>query len=208
MTTLKKNDKNATYHHGDLRNTLIRVGTEMLAEAGEAELSLRKLAKRVGVSHNAPYQHFSDKNALLAAIAEEGFRILSAEMDAVIAIGEQLEPQAYIMAASRAYVTFAIHHASHLQVMFGPLPPIQYPTLYEASVVSFGKLIQVVKDCQARGYLKPDPPEALALLIWIQVHGLSAILNANKLPPHIRNDYSTDELVTYFTKMLCAGLEK
>src|SRR5262245_57255125 len=72
------------YHHGDLRNALIQAGKTLLAEEGVAGLELRKVARAAGVSHAAPYRHFADKQALLAAIAEDGFYQLTEGMDAAI----------------------------------------------------------------------------------------------------------------------------
>src|SRR5215212_4914161 len=72
------------YHHGDLRNALIRAGQELLAQEGIAGLDMRKVARAAGVSHAAPYRHFADKQALLAAIAEDGFYQLAEGMDAAI----------------------------------------------------------------------------------------------------------------------------
>src|SRR5215467_776183 len=69
------------YHHGDLRAALIRAGLAILAEEGVQALTLRAAARRAGVSHNAPYRHFADKEALLAAIAEEGFIDLAARVE-------------------------------------------------------------------------------------------------------------------------------
>ncbi|PLS69654.1 MAG: hypothetical protein CV045_00830 [Cyanobacteria bacterium M5B4] len=71
---------NGSYHHGDLKQALISAALEVVAQEGAKNLSLRQVAKRVGVSHNAPYRHFPDRDALLAALAEEGFRGLTAAM--------------------------------------------------------------------------------------------------------------------------------
>ena len=68
--------KKKTYHHGDLKNALIRAGVDILAKDGVTGLSLRKVALKAGVSHSAPYAHFADKQALIAAISTEGFRQL------------------------------------------------------------------------------------------------------------------------------------
>jgi AcrR family transcriptional regulator len=76
----------AKYHHGNLRNALIAIATELLAEEGVHALSLRKMAQRAGVSHNAPYMHFADREAVLVAIAEEGFRLLSVEVESTICL--------------------------------------------------------------------------------------------------------------------------
>src|SRR5258708_15858992 len=71
-----------SYHHGDLRNALIQAGLELLSEGGAQELDLRKVARRAGVSHAAPYRHFADKQALIAAINEEGFHWLADRIQA------------------------------------------------------------------------------------------------------------------------------
>ncbi|WP_156508836.1 TetR/AcrR family transcriptional regulator, partial [Oleiphilus sp. HI0132] len=72
------------YHHGDLRNKLISISLEMLQENGMPGLSLRKLAERAGVSRSAPYHHFKDKNDLLAAVAEQGFEVLTEQLSSAI----------------------------------------------------------------------------------------------------------------------------
>ena len=72
------------YHHGDLKNALIKAGVEILAKEGVHGLSLRKVAQKAGVSHTAPYSHFSDKQALIAAISTEGFRIIYEKLDSAI----------------------------------------------------------------------------------------------------------------------------
>ena len=83
----------AKYHHGNLRNALLAIATELLVEDGIQALSLRKMAQRAGVSHNAPYMHFADKEAVLAAIAEEGFRRLAIEVEAAISQAGQSSRQ-------------------------------------------------------------------------------------------------------------------
>ena len=83
-TPKKAPSKTREYHHGDLRNALIQAGLAILAEEGTHALSLRAAARRSGVSHAAPYRHFADKEALLAAIAEQGFNTLAASVRAAI----------------------------------------------------------------------------------------------------------------------------
>src|SRR5260370_8363924 len=73
--------KGKPYHHGDLRAALIQAGLAILAEEGAQALTLRAAARRAGVSHSAPYRHFADKEALLAAIAEEGFTQLAQRLE-------------------------------------------------------------------------------------------------------------------------------
>src|SRR5579885_1357404 len=101
--------KPRAYHHGDLRHTLIQAGVELLAEEGAQELDLRKVARRAGVSHAAPYRHFADKQALIAAVTEEGFRLLAEEIQ--VALREVSdEPFEQLLGIARAYVHFAKAH--------------------------------------------------------------------------------------------------
>jgi len=106
-----------TYHHGNLRAALLERAERTLEERGVQELSLRELAREVGVSHAAPRRHFADKQALLDALAEEGFARLAGEMDAAIAgAGGSWREQFGAFAA--AYVRFATEHATLLELMF------------------------------------------------------------------------------------------
>lgn len=103
----------ATYHHGDLRPALLRAAAKILEKEGSDAVSLRDLARRAGVSHTAPYRHFPDRRALLAALAEEGFAQLAAELE-----GRPWREQAV------AYVRFAIANPERFRLMFTrPAPP-------------------------------------------------------------------------------------
>jgi AcrR family transcriptional regulator len=101
--------KKSGYHHRDLRQSLIGAAIALISEEGISDLSLRQVARRVGVSHNAPYRHFEDKDALLAAVAEQGFQSLkvameTAKQDIPLGTSQCLE------AIGRAYVNFALAH--------------------------------------------------------------------------------------------------
>lgn len=193
------------YHHGDLRNTLIQLGTEMLIEKGQVSISLRQLAQRAGVSHNAPYQHFADKDALLAAIAEEGFRMLAEAMETADSDAAR-DPQARLTALGRSYIHFALAHPSHVQLMFGTFPNSDYPSLQQASFATFERLAAAVNDIRGAGQLAPFAPDDAASMLWMLVHGLSAILIADKIPESIRRGRTPDELAGMYVEMVCVGL--
>jgi AcrR family transcriptional regulator len=106
------------YHHGDLRRALLDAALLLVEEQGVAALSLRELARRLGVSHAAPGHHFPDRLALLVAMASEGFERLAEAMETAVA-GLPPGPER-LAAAGQAYLRFALDHPSHLQVMFGP----------------------------------------------------------------------------------------
>src|SRR4051812_36803257 len=103
-----------TYHHGNLRPALLRAASKTLEKEGAGALSLRDLARRAGVSHNAPYRHFRDRDSLLAAIATEGFRQL----------GDALRGRAG-KEMGAAYVRFALEHPQQFRLMFGGVLPIE-----------------------------------------------------------------------------------
>jgi AcrR family transcriptional regulator len=164
----------AKYHHGDLRNTLLTIATELLAEEGIQSLSLRKIAQRAGVSHNAPYMHFADKEAVLVAIAEAGFQMLSVDVEAAMALADNSAHQ-QVLAASKAYVRFAIDRAAHLQVMFRSIDVEKYPNLAVVSQASLRRLSELVKSGQARGEFRAGDPDEMTKAIWAMVHGISTL---------------------------------
>ena len=167
------------YHHGNLRNTLLTIAVELLAEDGVHALSMRKMAQRAGVSHNAPYMHFRDKDAVLAAIAEEGFILLAIEVESAIAKADKSARQ-QLIAASETYVRFALDRADRLQVMFRPIEVEKYPKLLEVSQASLNRLFEIVKAGQEKGELRSGNPHEMTKAIWTMVHGIAALSIAYK----------------------------
>ncbi|MEO0599510.1 MAG: TetR/AcrR family transcriptional regulator, partial [Chloroflexota bacterium] len=103
--------KNDTYNHGNLREALIDIALDILEEEGSAGIKMRAVGKRAGVSASAAYRHFSDKSALLAAVAKRGFDDLTIALNQVrtkthLSVDEQLQEMGVI------YVVFAVEHAS------------------------------------------------------------------------------------------------
>lgn len=196
----------ASYHHGDLRNALIAAGVKLLADEGMAGLSLRKLARAVGVSHNAPYMHFPDKEAVLAAIAEQGFQLLGAAVDAGQQRVANAAMQTRLVAVAQSYVQFARTYPNHLQVMFGPLAADTYPELARTAQATFARLVQIMREGQQRGELKDGAADQLALLLWMNVHGLSTLLIAGKIPPNALGGQSVDDVTALSVRMLCDGI--
>ena len=102
----------STYHHGELRPALLRAAAKILEREGREAISLRDLARRAGVSHAAPYRHFADRQALLAALAEDGFALLAADLQ-----GKAWREQAV------AYLRFALANPERFRLMFTlPVP--------------------------------------------------------------------------------------
>jgi AcrR family transcriptional regulator len=149
----------STYHHGDLRAALLQAAGEILEKEGLAALSLREAARQAGVSHNAPYRHFPDRDSLLAALAAEGFGLLKAELDQ--------RPEGSM---GLGYVEFALAHPQRFRLMFGgQLRSGDYPELRAAGEESYNKLQKAFDS------LGSDAPLAAAAA-WSLVHGLAHLI--------------------------------
>jgi AcrR family transcriptional regulator len=179
------------YHHGNLRETLLKASIALIAEVGPAGFTLREVARRAGVSHNAPYRHFQDKDDLMAAVATEGFRELTqAMLDAVERQPEALER---LKLSGLAYVAFALRRPEHFAVMFdAPVSKREHPESAAAAEQAFGTLVSFVKRCQDEGRLPSGDPLKHALLAWSLVHGIAKLAITGRLPYQ-----STDEILRF-----------
>jgi AcrR family transcriptional regulator len=198
-----------SYHHGDLKNALIAAGLQLLAERGVAGLNLREVARLAKVSHTAPYRHFSDKQALVAAIAAEGFEMLAAAIRAVDA-GTFSNTVERLAAAGEAYVRFAIEHPAHIAIMFDrENPRIEDPELYKISKFGFTYLVTHIQIGQANGELSPQEPIALARCLWAMLHGLAVLSIDRQLVvtdvPEMADPAYTLMLAKQYVRVILAG---
>ena len=166
------------YHHGDLPRALLDAALRIVETQGKEALTLRAVARLAGVSQAAPYRHFANKEALLAGVAEEGFRsLMSAMRESVQACGDI--PLARLRAVGIGYVTFATSHPSHFRVMFGRemADRSAFPILRQVANDTLAMVVDAIADCQRAGLVRSEEPAAdLALTAWSSVHGLSALL--------------------------------
>src|SRR5882762_9928982 len=137
------------YHHGNLRETLLEAAIRLIAEVGPTAFTLREVARRAGVSHNAPYRHFRDRDDLLAAVATQGYRELTVAM--MTAAKPELSPRNRLKQAGLAYVSFALRRPEHFTVMFdAPSSQQQRPDAAEAAKLAFATLLGFVQQCQEK----------------------------------------------------------
>lgn len=166
-----------SYHHGDLRRALLAEAARMVEEAGPGSLSLRELARRVGVSHAAPAHHFGDRRGLLTALATEGLRTLADDVRAASIDGFD--------EGAVAYVRFARRHPGHYAVMYRTdlLDPTDGP-LIEARVASSNALLAGVESIPTDRRPRLTTQEA-ARVAWALVHGLASLPAAgHEADPH------------------------
>lgn len=109
-----------SYHHGDLRNSLVEAARALIAELGPEGFTLREVARQVGVNHRAAYRHFEDKRALLAAVAQQGYEALIVETRAALLTVSTQSLESQLNTVLRQYVSFAIAHPAEFVVMMGP----------------------------------------------------------------------------------------
>jgi AcrR family transcriptional regulator len=168
---------NPTYYDGDLRRDLLDTALALIAREGASAVSLRSLARRLGVSHAAPANHFPDKAALFTAIAVEGFRLLAAAIrDGTGRLGPDAGAARRFRAAGRAYTGFALAHPAHFAVMWQrDLLHEDDPELAAAADATFELLLGGVRDVQAEGWAEGADPRTVAYLAWSVVHGLAAL---------------------------------
>ncbi|MEU9452324.1 TetR/AcrR family transcriptional regulator [Streptomyces sp. NPDC048277] len=170
------------YHHGDLRAALLASAERTLREKGAAALSLRELARDIGVSHAAPGRHFKDKQALLDALALSGFERLNQSLAAADLANAPLEPRLTLL--TRAYLAFTVENPELLELMYARKhdPDID-SRLADAVALSMGSFVQLIADAQQRGEIVGGDPERLTLFAASSIHGLAALVANCTLPP-------------------------
>ncbi len=197
-----------TYRHGDLRRAVLRASIDLIEKEGLGALSLREVARRIGVTHGAPYHHFPDKASLLRAVAEEGFAALARSMAKDLDAAS--DPLARLQACGLGYVKFALENPGTFRLMFRPeLTGIQGTDVPRPVLEAWETLVDAVERCQSAG-LAPAPPAApartLANLCWSTVHGLATLWLDRPLRPGATGE-GTDaprglELATEVTTLL------
>jgi AcrR family transcriptional regulator len=164
------------YHHGDLQRALLQEALQTIQTGGVEQLTLRAVGEKLGVSRTALYRHFSDKQALLAAVGREGFRTLR------LALTESGERHGRgregFEAMGLAYVTFAVEHPSHYRVMFGGFIEScsKDASFVEEATGAFQVLVDALVELQTAGLVRRDDPVLLARFVWAVVHGIAMLV--------------------------------
>jgi AcrR family transcriptional regulator len=164
------------YHHGGLAGVLLRTAAQLIEKEGVEALSLREVARRAGVSHSAPYRHFQDREALLAALAADGFERLGQAQRKAAAAGA-------LRALGEAYLQFALAHPQRFRLMFdGRVPIEKHPELRDVAMRTFDGLAGALA---ARVPGAPGAGDA-SLAAWALVHGFAQLLLGRQIPEGAR----------------------
>jgi AcrR family transcriptional regulator len=197
------------YHHGDLHRALIDAALALVTEEQDWTFSLREVARRAGVSHNAPYNHFDNKQDLLIAVAVAGFEKLRDRMAESIA-GVSAAEEA-LLASGRAYLESALENPALYRLMFGPALAKPKGGRPQAAREAGNDARAVLVDIIVRGArsgvfaVAADDPvdlEKAAFFAWSVVHGLAMAL----LDGFLQVELTTDDLIKQFERVVLKGL--
>ncbi len=193
---------NRSYHHGNLRAALLDEAARMIASDGVASVTMRAIGERLGVSRAAPYRHFPDKTALLAAVAAAGFERLHQELqriDASESRGERFRSM------GGAYIHFALGNPAHYRLMYGEhaLARAQAPELRAAADELFAHLVGVIEAEQNAGRIREGDPQTQAYIAWSAMHGLASLLIDRQIDPAT----DVEDLIDQATHTVLRGMQ-
>lgn len=182
------------YHHGELRNALIAEGLKQLEVTG-GDISLRAVAKAIGVSPNAPYRHFSERGDLMGALAASGFHRFA---DTVSAADDEADAMAALRKFGTAYLDFARHQPALYRLMFSPYGySLDNAECRAEAERTFGTLLGVVDRARKSGWKPGHAAMPLALSYWALLHGWATLMADGLLPPGIAEP-SWEELLSAY----------
>ena len=194
--------KRKAYHHGDLREALVEGALALLRDEGLEALTLRAVARRAGVSQAAPYRHFADRRALVAAVAERGFEQLQQTM---LQQMQGAQGRGGLKMVAVAYVQFGLSNPAQYRVMFGPEVAItdDLPALRETGRGVLGFVAEGLRQLQGAGLVGNGDPWKMAVAIWASLHGL-VMLTLDGQTAGIAPD--VDDLVDEVTRIVMFGM--
>ncbi|MFT4520542.1 MAG: AcrR family transcriptional regulator [Halioglobus sp.] len=195
------------YHHGDLQAALLDAALDVISEIGPQGLTIREVARRAGVSHAAPYRHFTDKNELILAVVERGFELMQQTMQAEQAAAKG-DPMSQFAASGLSYVNFALQHPAYYRIMFSGdlLSSTGNVSLQHTGQDALDEMVAGITGCQELGIVRPGNPVTQALAIWSTIHGFVSLVNDNRIEHLIEDQASLDAIRDAVLPMIFQGL--
>lgn len=182
----------------DTARRILRCARDLLLAEGAAALSMRKVASAAGISATAIYRHYEDREALIFAVAEEGFRLFALDLYASL---EGADPWDRLTRAGAGYLRFAMNHPEYYRVIFMSDTRV-LARFNEETVRCFGPtrlfLVDRVRECQDAGLLRAGDPNGLALTIWAHCHGLVSLW----LDSHLRSLSEAKAFAAFFRESI------
>jgi AcrR family transcriptional regulator len=186
---MKKNQ----YHHGNFKHAIIEAAIEIIQNEGIKMLSLRNVARKIGVSHSALYRHYKNKEELIVSLALNGFQKLIQIMDKAIEKFPD-DPKARLKEMGKKHIQFAVKNSVYYRLMFADYinNKTEYPDLFKAYDVCFKKLIEVLGQCANRKNSKKGSYMITAISIWSLLHGYSSLIIDNKKDKNVGSEIQID----------------
>lgn len=173
------------YHHGRLRAALLDAAERSLRERGADQLSLRDLAREIGVSHTAPRRHFSDRQALLDALAETGFVRLDTALRSALTGTDEEDFPSRVLATATAYTRFATENAALLELMYTSKHRPGATRIVKAAEAPFGLMNELIIQGQAQGALHAGDPQRIGMVLFATLQGIASVINGNIVKPEL-----------------------
>jgi AcrR family transcriptional regulator len=162
------------YHHGDLEPLIRKEALALVEVGGVRSLTMREIARRLGVSHAAPYRHYADREALITVLAIEGLERLTDHISRALHLHRD-DRRAAFLAAGRAYVRFALDEPAYFTLCFTKDIALDEPGLLDAKERAFSLLIDFIGDSQRAGAFVDGDAKTIATPIWALHHGLATL---------------------------------
>lgn len=189
----------------NLRARVLEASIELIEDEGLAALSMREVARRAGVSHQAPYHHFEDKESIVAALVERGFVALAEKLEAHA--GGARPARERLSKTGRAYVAFALDSPVHFRLMFRPelVDRSRFPAVEAAGAHAHAVLERLVDELCAGRQVSTAKKAALVSLHWSAVHGLATLMLDGALGRALGSRAEQDAHVAQVIKLLVAN---
>lgn len=178
MSQTRDESAERPYHHGNLRDELLSAAEATLRERGQEELSLREIARQIGVSHGAPRRHFADRQALLDALAISGFDRLDEALRTALEEADDDFPSRLAIMAS-TFVRFATDNAALLELMFATKHRESAVDVREAAVPAFTQLYEVMLHGQRSGNVAAGDIEQVSIVLFATLQGIATLINGD-----------------------------
>ena len=202
MTALKQR-----YHHGDLHTALLDAALEIIGESGPQGLTIRAVARRAGVSHAAPYRHFTDKDELILAVVERGFALMQQTMQAQKDAASD-DAMSQFAASGLAYVDFALQHPAYYRIMFSGdlLSTTGNVSFQHTSSEALQEMVGDISRCQELGLVRQGDPTTQALTILSTIHGFVSLVNDNRIVHLLDDSKSLEDMRDGVLAMIFEGI--
>lgn len=161
------------YHHGDVRNSLLKAARKLIRERRSTDFTMRELVDAIGVTQAAIYRHIDGKADLLATLCLDGFSLYEQAQDKALAKAGG-DPWDQLMALAHAHFAFAAQHPDYFRVMFESRAANK-PEITPTVIPTFRRVVKAVEDCQRQGSVADGNPWDLAVSTWAVFHGLAAL---------------------------------